>query len=101
MLTVLFYNVIGQVPHACALEVEPFTMKKIDTDMNYVKDLYLSEKSVDQIATIIGVKKGVVEQRARESGLLFSALRPPISPSRGVLKIDIPEDDIIALFESG
>jgi transposase len=95
------YNVISKIPITFSLEVVNFTMKKIEIDFNHVKELYLSGKTIEQIAPIIGISKATLEVRARQEGLKFRDLRPTIITKPRADMIDLPIDEIVRLYNSG
>lgn len=76
-------------------------MKKIMLDINHIKELYLSGKTVNQIAAIMGVSNSVIENRARQEGVRFKDLRPMIHAKPHTNRKSLPADEIVRMYKSG
>jgi hypothetical protein len=83
------------------MEVINMPRKIIPFDLDYVKELYLSGKTIEQIASIIGVSKGWVEVNAKRSGLRFSSLRPQINSKVKCDKLNLPVNEIVSMYTAG
>jgi len=73
----------------------------ISIDLDYIKELYVSGKTVQQIAAIIGISKACLEKKVRIVGFRFSDLRKPRRTIPYVSNLVLPADEIIAMYKSG